>query len=180
MPDHQIRQAKTSDLKAIADIHVNSFLTAYRGIVPESFLASLNINDRIRGWHSTLNKYPMNLTVAEASDGKIQGFCCAGPVIDVERNSPFEFEVYGLHVRPAHQRVGIGTQLLKQAFIRALRTESLNSAIVWTFPELKGAKNFYEHHGGRLVKNGTWQLGKSSIPEVGYGWRKLNRVARFV
>ena len=173
----KIRAATDNDIQAIAEIHVLSFQTAYRGIVPDEFLNAINVDNRVHGWRSTYDKYPRNLTVAVLPNDYVLGFCCAGPVVDTQKNAPYEFEIYGLHVRQECRRTGIGTQLLNDAFARALKSEQFTTAIVWTLTELVESRRFYERHGGAPFKNGTWKLGPASIPEISYGWQNLNAVS---
>ena len=118
-------------------------------------------------------KYPENISVAETGNALLAGFCFAGPVVDVEKNAPFEFEIYGLHVAPNMRRRGIGAALLRVALNRAVVRERMNSAIVWTLKDLKLSRSSYAREGGELVKAGTWRAAQLELPEVAYGWRDL-------
>jgi GNAT superfamily N-acetyltransferase len=171
---HSIHVASEADLQAVARIHVASFQDAYKDIMPASFLAGLSVDGSLSGWKSTFAKYPTNVTVAVSQDGVIEGFCCAGPVVDVVKNSPFEFQVYGLHVSPNCRRQGVGAVLLRTAFARASR-EGMSSAIVWTLRDLSLSRRFYEREGGAAVKTDVWSVGGGlTLPEVAYGWTSLN------
>jgi ribosomal protein S18 acetylase RimI-like enzyme len=165
-----LRTATDGDIEAISALHILSWRSAYRGIVPEGLLASRSLDGSISGWRSTLNSYPDNLTVAQNDTGMIVGFSCAGPVVDTVRNAPFDFEVYGLHVHPTCHRQGVGTALLLRAFDRMLRV-GLDSAIIWTLEKLTQSRRFYEKHGGEVTKTGVWQVGGYPLDEVAYGWR---------
>src|SRR5215469_9090844 len=89
-----IRRAAEPDLPAIAAIHLASWQDAYQGVVPEAVLRGRSIADCLAGWRATFAAHAANITIAASSDGRIHGFCCAGPVVDTDRNAPFEFEVY--------------------------------------------------------------------------------------
>jgi ribosomal protein S18 acetylase RimI-like enzyme len=168
-----VRAATTSDLAAIARIHMASWHDAYRGVIPDEILDGRTVEGSLSGWRSTFEKYPDNISVSETGDALLAGFCCAGAVVDVEKNAPFEFEIYGLHVAPNMRRQGIGAALLRAALNRAMVREQMNSAIVWTLKELKLSRSFYTREGGELVKAGTWRAGRFELPEVAYGWRDL-------
>jgi ribosomal protein S18 acetylase RimI-like enzyme len=168
-----IRAATEDDLLSVARIHVASWRDAYQGVVPDALLVDRSVEDTLSGWRSTFAKYPENITVAVLPDDVIRGFCCAGPVEDTVRNSPFEFEIYGLHVSPGSRRQGIGAALLRWAFARARDGEAMNSAIVWTLSDLVLSRRFYEREGGQPVKSGTWTVGAFALPEVAYGWTRL-------
>ena len=100
----QVRAATTSDLAAIARIHMASWHDAYRGVIPDDILDGRTVEGSLSGWRSTFEKYPDNISVAERGDALLAGFCCAGPVVDAEKNAPFEFEICGLHVAPIMRR----------------------------------------------------------------------------
>jgi ribosomal protein S18 acetylase RimI-like enzyme len=168
-----VRVATEVDLPSVARIHVASWRDAYQGVVPDALLVDRSVEDSLSGWKSTFAKYPANITVAVSPDDVIQGFCCAGPVVDNARNSPFEFEIYGLHVSPGSRRQGIGATLLRGALARARDRDAMSSAIVWTLRDLVLSRRFYEREGGQPVKSGTWTIGAFALPEVAYGWTGL-------
>jgi GNAT superfamily N-acetyltransferase len=176
-PSCSIRRAAQADLPAIAGIHLASWLDAYRGVVPEAVLLGRSIEGCLAGWRETFASYPENLTVARAPDGRIHGFCCAGPAVDTARDAPFAFEIYGLHVAPSSRRQGIGASLLRQALARAASREGLNSAIVWTLRDLELSRKFYEREGGRPVRSGVWSIDGIPLAEIAYGWTDLRRLA---
>ena len=169
----RVRRVTAIDLPAIARIHMASWHDAYRGVIPDDALCGRTIEGSLSGWRFTFEKFPDNLSVAETGDALPSGFCCAGPVIDAEKNAPFEFEIYGLHVVPAMRRRGIGAALLRAALNRAVVRERKSSAIVWTLKDLGPSRRFYVREGGELVKTGTWTVGRVELPEVAYGWRDL-------
>jgi ribosomal protein S18 acetylase RimI-like enzyme len=171
--EHSIRVASAADVPAVTRIHVASFRDAYKDIMPVAFLAGVSVDGSIAGWKSTFAKYPDNFTVAMSPDGAIDGFCCAGPVVDAVKNAPFEFQVYGLHVFPNCRRQGIGAALFQAAFARA-RRDGMSSAIVWTARDLALSRRFYEREGGTVVKTGVWSVGGLALPEVAYGWTSLD------
>ena len=171
-----IKTAGAADLQSVAAIHVASFQDAYRGVLSDGFLDGLDAETSRQMWANTRSKFPENMTVAEAADGAVMGFCCAGPVVDGERNEGFDFEIYSLHVRPNLRRHGVGAALLRAAFERAQYDCLLNSAIVWTLVDLPLSCRFYEREGGTAVKTDHWQLGSERIPEIAYGWNDLARL----
>jgi ribosomal protein S18 acetylase RimI-like enzyme len=173
---HLIRIATEYDLEAVAQIHVASWQDAYKGVVPYALLASRTTAGSLSGWRSTFSSYPTNITVATSPDGEIQGFCCAGAVDDEVKNSPFEFQIYGLHVWPNLRRLGIGAALLRNALARA-KLEGFNSGIVWTLRDLRLSRSFYERQGGEVVSSGTWSIGQIALPEVAYGWTTLRQLS---
>jgi len=51
-----IRRATIEDLKGIAKVHVDTWRTAYKDIIPDSYLASLSYEKRETSWAINLNK----------------------------------------------------------------------------------------------------------------------------
>jgi len=49
-----IRPAAINDAGAIAQVHVESYKSVYRGIFPEAFLAGLSVDKRESGWRDLL------------------------------------------------------------------------------------------------------------------------------
>lgn len=45
-----IRSALPEDARAIAEVHVSSWRTTYRGLLPESVLAAQSVEQRESGW----------------------------------------------------------------------------------------------------------------------------------
>jgi GNAT superfamily N-acetyltransferase len=168
--DVLIRVATEADVPHIAQIHVASWLDAYRGVIPDAVIDARTVEGVTAMWSGNPTKFPKNLTVAEMPDGQIAGFSCAGPVTDGSKSVPFDFEVYALHVRPDTRRRGIGAALLRQAMTRARGERHMRSMIVWTLEGLHLSRRFYEREGGKLVKQGMWQVGGTELPELAYGW----------
>jgi len=172
-----IRRATEADLPAIAGIHMASWRDAYQGVVPEAVLLRRSVADCLAGWRAGFAEQAANITVAASRDGRIHGFCCAGPVADAARSAPFAFEVHGLHVAPSSRRSGIGAILLRQALARAGERQRSSSAILWTLAELALSRRFYEREGGKPVKSGVFMLDGIALTEVAYGWMNLDRSA---
>ncbi len=51
-----VRLATVQDARAIAQVHVESSKSTYRGIVSENLLDRLSVEDRTRFWNETLTK----------------------------------------------------------------------------------------------------------------------------
>ena len=54
--ERTIRPAVVEDAAAIAQVHVESWKTTYKGIFPESLLDRLSVSDRTSFWNETLAK----------------------------------------------------------------------------------------------------------------------------
>ena len=95
-----IRPAALADVDAIAALHVESWRTSYRGILPDAFLDGPVEEDRSSHWFELLEENGCGRTtlVAEGDDG-IAGF------VSVARSSEDGFDAYveHMHVRPGRK-----------------------------------------------------------------------------
>jgi hypothetical protein len=92
--DVLVRSATVEDAPAIAEVHVASWQSAYRDILPAEFLSTLNVERRMEGWRRVLESGPGSVLLATTSGEELLGFCHVGP----NRGAPTEFlgEVYAI------------------------------------------------------------------------------------
>jgi len=124
-----VRRARLDDAPAIAAVWVETWRTAYRGLVPDAVLDALSVEARTTRWRERLAIEDATL-VAER-DGAVVGYCRA-----------LSGELASLYVRVRGE--GIGSALLTAALAGADRPVSL-----WVFAGNAGARAFYERHGFR-------------------------------
>ena len=79
--ERSIRPAVVEDAPAIAQVHVESWKTTYKGIFPESLFDRLSVSDRTRFWNETIAKPSARfVTLVVCNDaGRVVGFVCGGP-----------------------------------------------------------------------------------------------------
>lgn len=168
----KIRPIRDDEVGVIADIHVQSWQTAYRGIMPDALLAEQNVVGREGMWRETLAKKSGRLLIAIGQDDRVAGFIYLARARDVPDDRPYDGRVYALLIRPDRKRKGIGSQLLLAAF-HQLSELGCRSTIVWTLEDLLASRRFYEHHGGKVVKSRLGDFGGAELVEVAYGWENL-------
>jgi hypothetical protein len=73
----KVREAEDADVPGIAVIHVRSWQTAYRGVLPDELLDGLSVSEREGSWRALLGESEERwLTlVAERSGSDLAGFC---------------------------------------------------------------------------------------------------------
>lgn len=169
-----IRPAAPRDLQAIAEIHVRSWQTAFRGIMPGGLLGGMDVADRREMWRGQIRRHPESLLVAADERETLLGFCCLGPAQGDANDAPYEGRLYALHVRPDLKRRGLGTRLVGAAFGR-LHDLGCRAAIIWTLEALAPSRRFYERLGGRVVKSKITDFHGTGLVEVGYGFDDLAR-----
>ena len=171
-----IRTAKASDAAAIAQVHVDSWRTTYKGIVPDDFLASLSYEQRGQLWHQVLSDAsgPSFVYVAEDARGKLVGFASGGP----ERTGDplYTGELYAIYLLAQHQGKGIGRQLAI-TLVSRLRQEGMTALLLWVLAE-NPSRKFYERLGGRPISEKTVMIGGVPLIEVAYGWRDTRMIIK--
>ena len=173
----RVREATSNDVPAIARVHVDTWRTTYRGIVPDEHLANLSYERRAEGWYRILHQAQEdnNFTlVAENESDKIVGFANGGK----ERTGDpvYTGELTGIYILKAHQRKGIGRSLVETVAER-LGQLGLHSMLIWVLVD-NPACQFYAALGGTQVREQTLQIAGKSLIEVAYGWTDITNLRR--
>jgi GNAT superfamily N-acetyltransferase len=168
-----IRPARIADAAAIGAVHVQTWRTAYEGIVAAAFLSGLSAQARAAEWQRHLTQPPSGLIVfvAESDAGDIVGFVAAGP--ERSGDAAHSGEIYALYVLPSQQRSGIGHSLLQSA-ARCLARAGMTTMLLWVLEANAQARRFYEKSGGVMLKQQSLDIGGVAYQELAYGWPSVN------
>jgi len=131
----------------MAAVHIAAWRAAYRGLVPEPFLAVL---DRDRGtarFQQFLESGAGNTYIIE-NDNEPVGHLTIGPCRDDDLAGKGVGEIWGIYVAPAHWRRGIGARACGRAE-EILRARGFEAIILWAFERNAAARRFYEAIGYR-------------------------------
>ena len=165
-----VRPAAAEDIPAIARVHVDSWRTTYRGIVPDEYLAGLAYAGRERMWQAVLGEGRERHVALVAVDPEA-GVC--GFALGAKSDEPgFDGEILAIYLLASHQRRGIGTRLMWE-IAGEFSARKLGSMIVWVLAE-NPARRFYEALGGRFFRSRPIEIGGETLNEVAYGWDHLN------
>jgi ribosomal protein S18 acetylase RimI-like enzyme len=169
-----IRRANANDAEAIAKVHIDTWRSTYRGILPNEFLSGLSYDRARRKWETTLlNPNSQEAAyVAEDEIGNIVGFVICGP--DRDNDPVYMGELYGIYVLQKMQRQGIGRQLMLAA-VEDLRSRGFSSLLVWVLAD-NSSRRFYESLGGEHVQTRGITMGGKSLKELGCGWKNLDSI----
>jgi ribosomal protein S18 acetylase RimI-like enzyme len=129
----------------MARVHIDSWRAAYRGLVPESFLESLDYARRAEGFRGFLVEHSGD-TYAVAQAGKTIGFLTIGACRDADVDQEVAGEIWGIYLAPGYWRRGIGRQLCRRAE-ELLRAQGYVQATLWVFEGNEAARRFYEAMG---------------------------------
>ncbi len=172
-----VRLATPADAPAVAALHVESWRSAYRGILSDEFLAGPIDADRRALWEArfspdTSSERPY-VAVAE-DDGALQGFVC----VLLDADPTWGALLDNLHVLPSAKGQGLGRRLMSEASRWILEQRPESRMHLWVFEENLSARRFYERLGGLI--NGAHiheSPDGSRAPAVRYGWQDLHRLA---
>jgi ribosomal protein S18 acetylase RimI-like enzyme len=165
-PDGVLRSARPGDAGEIAAVHVGTWQHAYAGLLPDDFLAGLDINQRAGHWRARISEPRNGIFVLVFEQlGRVRGFVSGGPSRDGDAGG----EVYAIYVDPVCQGQGAGTRLLAAA-ARGLAEARFTEARLWVLADNHPSRRFYESRGWR--PDGTvkpWSYGDGrSVMEVRY------------
>jgi len=166
-----IRPAVPSDAEAIAKVHVESWRTAYKGIVADDFLAALSYERRAEGWRSGLTNPTAlsGVSLAETA-GQTVGFAAYGR--ERENDPLYQGELYAIYLLQEWRGQGIGRRLWDAA-VADLRRQGINALLLWVLAN-NPARRFYECLGGQYIREKEIDIGQQRLLEVAYGWPDLS------
>lgn len=162
-PRHLIRRAGPADAQALAELHAESAVAAYTGMLPCEALAWWEPSGRVARLRERLADaaaLPLTL-VAEGAEGALAGMCVVGPGHDDDRPGG---ELHALYVAPAAWGSGLAAQLLAEGLAR-LTAAGLTPVSLWVLEENARARRFYTRHG--FLADGARQLHPNlGVPEI--------------
>ncbi|HZQ00384.1 MAG TPA: GNAT family N-acetyltransferase [Reyranella sp.] len=175
----RIRRARRSDAAAIGRVHVETWQTAYAGLLPEAMLAQMSDVRQSAWWNRALAdpREARGIFVAEDEDMGVVGFGSCGPVRDppegLDGTEKRVGEVYTLYVETDFQNRGLGRRLL-DAMFQELRGQGCDTAVLWMLAD-NPTRFFYEALGGQFVGQRTDTMAGQDVEEVAYAWRDLEQ-----
>ena len=140
----QVFRATPDDSRAIAEIHVNTWRTAYESILPAEYLASLSIDRREAMWRKCIAETTSDLLVVR-DNTSIFGWLNFGACRDVGATKT-EAEVWALYVSPSFWSCGAGRMLWLRAR-ELMLAQDFTSCSLRVFPKNERAINFYRAAG---------------------------------
>jgi ribosomal protein S18 acetylase RimI-like enzyme len=152
LTDIVVREASIGDARAIAELHVRSWQSAYRGIVPDAVLDGLSIDARRDVWSRAIGRATTEpsrearVWVVEEA-GTVRGFAETRPSRDADAQ-PGTGEVHSIYLEPQAWGRGLGPRLLAHA-AADLRARGLAPLVLWVIEDNARGRRFYERAGWR-------------------------------
>ena len=153
-----IRTAEKEDVWQIAEILVEDWQTAYRGIMDDDFLDSLSVDQR---YEIEVKRYEKYVVAAEGNE--VLGYAW----LEASDEEPADCEVIALYVRYAKRKMGTGRLLLQYA-MRHFRESGKKKMIIWCLKENHESRRFYEKVGGKEYQTGSHNWGGKGYEMISY------------
>lgn len=155
MPELSLRPALVQDAREIACVQHESWVEAYRQLLPAGFPLR-DEEERVTLWQQRVMDHPCHTLVAEI-DGAIVGFIFWEPVSSVMA------EISSLYLHPFVWRRGIGRQLLEQVALD-MRLAGFLRVGLWVMSGNIRAERFYlslafQYDGQTRQRKAAWQGG---------------------
>ncbi|WP_432192203.1 N-acetyltransferase family protein [Streptomyces sp. bgisy027] len=175
----RIRPMIPADCDRVAEIRIGGWRSAYRGLIPQSYLDALDVAqdaERRRGYLSQGDTSVVDLVAVGApprpsghwgSDGEVVGWACHGPYRDGEVRTE-DAELYAIYVDPGRYGAGIGHALLQES-VRRCTAAGHPRMLLWVLKDNARARRFYERAG--FCADGAeepFEVEGVEVPEVRY------------
>lgn len=160
-----VRKARAGDEQALADIHENSWRSAYQGIIPHPHLERMLVRRGVGWWQRQIERRADVMLLV--FDDVPQGYASVG----VARGAwPWPAgEIFELYLSPPFQGVGLGRKLF-DACRAALKAEGLPKLVVWVLEDNAMACGFYQRLGGRVVATAPERYGSVALKRIAFLW----------
>lgn len=168
----KIEEASIKDIDEIAKVHVDSWKSAYKDILPGRVLEERTYEVQKNKWLKRIfqnNKTNEFMLVAKDDSGEITGFA-TGSIDDP--NNEHDSILFCLYISDKFQKKGIGKCLVNEVKER-LKNQGADDMVLWAYRD-NTACRFYEHIGGIKEKEVFDNIGGREIAEVSYVF-KLNK-----
>lgn len=166
-----IREAQIEDCDAIARVCVDTWRTAYQGLIKDDYLEQMSYSRFSKSYQELLSGAMDGklLLVAVNTADQVVGFILGGP--ERKGHPHYSGEIYALYVKEDCQGQGIGSGLFRSA-VDWLKLRGHRSFMLWM---LSGNRyhGFYQQHGGTCLGPQVFpdfpEPG-DSIELIAYGW----------
>ena len=161
-----IRAAGPADAEAIATVHVASWREAYSGVVPDEYLAGLDVAKQAETWRRHLGTLERGESVWLAEEGEeVLGFANVGPSRDEDADRG-TLEIYAIYLEPHAWGRGVARELMRTVLANVPEGSAVT---LWTLDTNDRARHFYRRNG--FVPDGVEKMeefGGEHLREIRY------------
>ena len=165
----RVREMLLADCEQVARIRVRGWQTAYRGLVPQSYLDAMDTAEEAGRRRALFARAPEGTVslVAEDGDGRVVGWAVHGPYREGELFTA-DAELYALYVAPGRSGAGVGRALLGETVHRCGEAGHPRM-LLWVLRGNTRARRFYELSGfGPDGTEESFEVEGVAVPEVRY------------
>lgn len=177
-----VRRARPGDAVQIGAVHVAAWRSAYPGILPDEYLASLSVTRHAASYDRMIRAgegiFVAALSANEAPPGtprprsaQIVGFSQAGRA---RSHKIAEGEISLLYVLDDWRDRGLGRRLMRAA-ANHLAAEGCRSAFLWVLRD-NPSRWFYARLGGKPAAEGSLRFAGRELRQTAYVWDPIDRL----
>ena len=173
----ELSEATLHDYKDIAALQTESWRSAYRGILPVSYLDGPILKERETHWQNLIfSAGGKRRGVFLAKDcATLIGFVC----VLLDEEPAWGARLDNIHVRPAHKGRGTGRLLFRSAAEWVSRCEPQWPMHLFVFEANHPARRFYEALGGKVVEQYAQKTPAGVVvPSLRFLWQKPSTIAK--
>jgi GNAT superfamily N-acetyltransferase len=139
-----VRHATSADADAIGRVQVETWRTAYAGLLPQETIDAFDVGARQEMWREGLSRAPRlgSATFVAVVDDEIVGFTTVG----ASHSEDGTGELYAIYVDPSSWGTGAGRALIERAEA-SLRESGFPAALLWVLEGNERAERFYRAAG---------------------------------
>jgi ribosomal protein S18 acetylase RimI-like enzyme len=141
----KLRHAIPDDAMAVAKVHVNSWRSAYRSLVPDDRLAKLDHTRVAESFRKSISLGSEDIYIVEEIDTVI-GFLALGRCRDSDVDQGVTGEIYAMYLVPEQWRKGIGQSMWREGE-RIFKSRGYSQVVLWVFEVNEQGRRFYEAMG---------------------------------
>lgn len=161
-----------NDAEGIAKVHVDSWKSTYKEIIPSEYLNNLSYDKRTKLWEMNIGEKENFVIVAVDTDGEVIGFADAW---NRDRNTEGNtIDLTSIYLLESYQGKGIGKKLLKELF--SYFKEAGYEKVFVDVLEDNRTKLFYEYYGANLIETVQIKIGNEVLNELIYEWNDIDEV----
>lgn len=151
----EIRKATVDDVYDISRIYALSWKSAYRGIVPNTYLDDLREDFWVEFFNGSINEESINVKMIFHNEVPV-GAVAYGMSRD-ESLKDFG-EIFSIYLLPEYFGKGFGNKLLESA-LDDLKSLGFNNVYLWVLENNINAQSFY-------MRNGFYKTNNKSYIEI--------------
>ena len=163
-----LRIAVPDDAPAIAKVHIDSWRSAYRGLVPDERLGKMDYTRESRRFHKSISEEAEIFYIAEGISGDA-GFMALGACRDSDVDQKATGEIYAMYLLPEYWRKGIGRSMCREADLLFMYF-AFSQVVLWVFQDNHRARRFYEAMG--FISDGAARVMNIGTPLNTLRYRK--------